>query len=506
MGAKGAGMGASMGANMGAGMGAGIGAGRREQSCINGRIKEGNDCALPLWAPGSRGFQPLGLRTADMRLCFSRRSKSSGGTATRCRVGRSPMPTIDVDTGFIVYNERNYPELTALLAHLDIATQPSCMSFADQPRWRPARIFRRFDRPRILAQKRNLARPSFAGMLLDIVALQPGSAATISPKWIAARQRAECRQSFLDQGAVRRAPSVTPICCPWRRPSGRHPLDAVLDFPGLEPAALLRQSRAADDQRSTRLADPDPSLGELCRADGDARSPDVCARGSMSSRSGGATASSTVRARDGAHRSRSDRLVLATHADQSLADDGGCGCRGARPFSDRISLPATTVRCCTAIRGRCPDDGPPGRAGTMWHKRARPEHGAPISVTYWMNRLQSIDERYPLFVSLNPAIGAARRAGHPWPNSTICSPAVRFRHALRGAGADEQRFRGAAGSGTRAPGSPTDFHEDGLNSGMAALPQALGCHAAMATGIHGRTRPGSADGGFPENAAAAQRA
>src|SRR6202521_2852749 len=49
--------------------------------------------------------------------------------------GHSHTVTIDydgtelaVDIGFIVYNELNYPDLTALFAHLGVETVESCMS------------------------------------------------------------------------------------------------------------------------------------------------------------------------------------------------------------------------------------------------------------------------------------------------------------------------------------------------------------------------------------------
>jgi predicted NAD/FAD-binding protein len=72
-----------------------------------------------------------------------------------------------VDTGFIVYNERNYPIFSSLLRELGIATRPTEMSFAVSDEaadieWRgstPSSIF---------AQPRNLARPAFLRMLSDI--------------------------------------------------------------------------------------------------------------------------------------------------------------------------------------------------------------------------------------------------------------------------------------------------------------------------------------------------
>src|SRR5438552_9492042 len=67
---------------------------------------------------------------------------------------------IAVDTGFIVYNELNYPNLTALFRHLGVATQASDMTFGFSSRggaleWQGNSVGSLF------AQKRNVLRPSF---------------------------------------------------------------------------------------------------------------------------------------------------------------------------------------------------------------------------------------------------------------------------------------------------------------------------------------------------------
>jgi predicted NAD/FAD-binding protein len=75
---------------------------------------------------------------------------------------------VAVDTGFIVYNESTYPNLTALFLHLGVATKPSEMSFAvsledGQLEYSGANLAGLF------AQPRNLARPRFWSMLADLL-------------------------------------------------------------------------------------------------------------------------------------------------------------------------------------------------------------------------------------------------------------------------------------------------------------------------------------------------
>ncbi|UCG87781.1 MAG: FAD-dependent oxidoreductase [Gemmatimonadota bacterium] len=84
-----------------------------------------------------------------------------------------------VDTGFIVYNERNYPNFTRLLRRLGVATQPSTMSFSvrmtDPELEYNGSTFRQ-----LFAQRRNLIRPRFYRMLADIVRFNKSAPVAIS--------------------------------------------------------------------------------------------------------------------------------------------------------------------------------------------------------------------------------------------------------------------------------------------------------------------------------------
>jgi len=73
-----------------------------------------------------------------------------------------------VDTGFIVFNERTYPNFISLLAELGVASQPSPMSFSVKCE-RTGLEYNGTSRNALFAQRRNLVSPKFLGMIRDIL-------------------------------------------------------------------------------------------------------------------------------------------------------------------------------------------------------------------------------------------------------------------------------------------------------------------------------------------------
>ncbi|OOC50178.1 NAD(P)/FAD-dependent oxidoreductase [Thioalkalivibrio versutus] len=79
-----------------------------------------------------------------------------------------PQGHTAIDTGFVVYNERNYPLLTRLFTELDVPTQDTDMSFGYSRQ--PAGVeYAGSDLNTLFAQRRNLVRPTFLRMARDIL-------------------------------------------------------------------------------------------------------------------------------------------------------------------------------------------------------------------------------------------------------------------------------------------------------------------------------------------------
>ena len=76
--------------------------------------------------------------------------------------------TFSIDTGFIVFNERNYPNFIAMLDELNVPSQHSEMSFSFKCELTGLEYNGR-SLSALFAQKRNLLRPSFYKMIADIM-------------------------------------------------------------------------------------------------------------------------------------------------------------------------------------------------------------------------------------------------------------------------------------------------------------------------------------------------
>ena len=91
------------------------------------------------WNGNSRERRGLCPVATDTEITVYERELRPGGHSHTVEIdydGRN----IAVDTGFIVYNELNYPGLTALFAHLGVETQPSQDELFGFGRWRQARM------------------------------------------------------------------------------------------------------------------------------------------------------------------------------------------------------------------------------------------------------------------------------------------------------------------------------------------------------------------------------
>ncbi|WP_269533305.1 NAD(P)/FAD-dependent oxidoreductase [Chitinimonas sp. BJYL2] len=116
---------------------------------------------------GISGLAAAWLLSKRYRVCLYEANAYFGGHTNTVEVTLEGK-TAPVDTGFLVHNDLTYPNLIQLFAHLEVATHPSDMTFAvslDRPdvEWAGTNL------GTVFAQKRNLLRPAFWCMLVEIL-------------------------------------------------------------------------------------------------------------------------------------------------------------------------------------------------------------------------------------------------------------------------------------------------------------------------------------------------
>jgi len=116
---------------------------------------------------GIAGLAAAWLLSARHQVTLIERNTYIGGHTNTIDVDEDGEK-VPVDTGFIVYNERNYPLLTRLFKRLGVATRETDMSFAASVGpW--TLEYAGSDLNTLFAQRRNLFSPAFLGMCRDIL-------------------------------------------------------------------------------------------------------------------------------------------------------------------------------------------------------------------------------------------------------------------------------------------------------------------------------------------------
>ena len=305
--------------------------------------------------------------------------------------------THGVDTGFLVFNERTYPNLIKLFGDLGVATAPSDMSFSVQVpehklEWSGSSL------DTVFAQRRNLLRPRFVHMLAEI--LRFNRLATALAERGAEAALAEPIGDFLQRegfGETFRDWYFLPmIGCIWSCPTDqmlRFPIATLIRF--CHNHGLIQVSDRP--QWHTVRGGAQRYVEKLLPAITDARLN--CPVRKISRLPPG-TGQAGVRVSTDAGTERFDDVVLACHSDQSLAL-----LADATP-EEREVLGAiryhpnqAVLHTDTAVLPRRP------RAWAAWNYARAAHNGreqAAVCLHYLINRLQPLPWLQPVIVSLNP--------------------------------------------------------------------------------------------------------
>lgn len=377
-----------------------------------------------------------------------------GGHSNTVTVSDAGRP-LAIDTGFIVYNAPNYPNLVALFDALGVATHASDMSFAaslDDGRYEYAGS----DLAGLLAQPGNLLRPRFWRMLGDVLRfyreapgyLDGADAALPLGELLTRRGYSE---AFCRDHLVPMAAAIWSACGADIR---QYPARAFVQFcmnHGLLTLTDRPQWRTVVGGAREYVAKLRTELRGAVFADCTVRSVERLPTGVAIERGDGRI-------------EHFDHLVLATHADDALRllehpSAAEQRLLGAFRYARNEAYLHTDIRLMPRRR----------RAWASWNfleRGAADEHRA-LCVSYWMNRLQPLATRQQWFVTLNPAQAPAAEATHY--STTYHHP--QFDAAALAAQAALWDIQGVQRTWFCGSYFGYGFHEDGLQAGLLVAEQ-----------------------------------
>jgi predicted NAD/FAD-binding protein len=363
--------------------------------------------------------------------------------------------THGVDTGFLVFNERTYPQLIALFADLEIPVAASDMSFSVQVpdrglHWSGSNL------NTVFSQRRNLLRPAFWRMLADLLRFNKLTTALAErgEESRLAQPIGEFLAEHRFSNEFRDWYFLPMIGCIWSCPT-----DQMLKFP---IATMIRFChnhgliQVANRPRWFTVAGGARQyVKKMLPHIADARLNTPVRK--VSRHAGGAMVATD------AGTEHFDEVVLACHSNQSLALLGD-----ASP-AERAVLGAIAYHPNRAVLHTDASLLPPKRAAWAAWNYERAGHDsreqAAVCLHYLINQLQPLPFQTPVIVSLNPArepdpatVHGEFDYEHPVFDMKAIAAQARVPE-LQG-----QRHTWFAGAWTRY-----GFHEDGLMSGQAVV-------------------------------------
>ncbi|MBA4175868.1 MAG: NAD/FAD-binding protein [Leptothrix sp. (in: Bacteria)] len=367
--------------------------------------------------------------------------------------------THGVDTGFLVFNHRTYPNLARLFDELKVPTTASDMSFSVQVRqdgleWSGNNL------DTVFAQRRNLLRPRFLRMLADIARFN--RLATTLAERGAETELAMPTADFLDAhrfGAAFRDWYFLPmIGCIWSCPTDqmlRFPIATMIRF--CHNHGLLQVS--GRPQWHTVTGGARNYVSRLLKGIADARLNTPVR--SVRRHAGGVHV-----ATDGGSETFDD-VLLACHSNQSLA------LLADASAEERAVLGAIRYHANRAVLHTDAGVLPQRRsAWAAWNYAGAAEAGreqAGVCLHYLINRLQPLPWQQPVLVSLNPDPARA-----PAPEQVL--QGFDYSHPLFDAAAIAAQRRlpalqGRGGVWFGGAWTRYGFHEDGLMSALDMVSQ-----------------------------------
>lgn len=411
--------------------------------------------AVAVIGSGIAGLAASWLLKKRHGVTLYERAARLGGHCNTVDVPDANGNPIAVDTGFIVYNTVNYPNLVALFQELGVQTHASDMSFAvslDEGRLE----YSGTDLRGLFAQPANLFRPRFWSMLRDVVRFYREAPALLAGAdgddltLDAYLDRQKYSRPFIDEHIL---PMGAAIWSSTLEDMRRYPVKNFVRFfasHGLLQLTGRPQWRTVTGGSRVYVARMAAALeGGIELA---------CHVRAVRRQRDGVTVEDA-----GGRVRRFDRVVIAAHADealQMLADPD--------PEERRLLGQFRYARNLAVLHSDASFMPVRRRAWASWNYigRSGDDRGSP-TVTYWMNLLQKLDCRRDFFVTLNPqrtprAVHASFTYDHPGFDPGA-GAAQRELWSLQGR--RRTWFCGAHfGAG---------FHEDALQSGLAAA-EALG--------------------------------